>query len=338
MTTALDHSHAHGDGFPSFPALIFRRVRAPEDFAAMAEVITRSREADGVEVPKSREEVAADFELPADFDPASDILVAEAGGRIVGLARTWRGRRAEGTVAIEHTVELLPDWRGRGVRELLLGYNERHARDLAARETGPGPCVLVLWANDDPNEWKDLVLSRGYAPVQHEIDLVRSLHDVPSFPLPEGVEARPVAPEDVQAIWDANREAWRGTWDYSEERWDAAHLEAFRHSPEFQPDLWQIAWDGGTVVGTVLGYILPEENARYGRRRGHTENVWVREGYRGRGIARALLARAMRALRDRGMDEATLGMELENPHGPLRLYEGMGFRIVKHFTWFEKAL
>lgn len=331
-----DRAHAGGTELPPFPGVRFRRFRGQEDFAPMAAVITRSREADGFELAKSADELAADFEHPTDFDPATDVLVAEVEGRIVGLARMWRNVRANGTLEYEHSVDLVREWRGRGLREALFEHNERHALAVATQVPKERPRALLVWANDEENEWKDVAIRHGYRPVQHVIDLVRSLDDIPEIPLPAGIEVRPVAEDHYRAVWDALREASRLDWDYSESRWDDAHLEAARHSPEFQPDLWQVAWDGDTLVGTVLPYILAEENARYGWRRGHTESVVVREGYRGRGIARALLARALRDLKDRGMEEATLGMEVENPHGPLRLYEAMGFRVVKHFTWYEK--
>jgi len=38
------------------------------------------------------------------------------------------------------------------------------------------------------------------------------------------------------------------------------------------------------------------------------------------------------------MDEAVLGMEVENPHDPTRLYGGMGFRVKTHFTVYHKPL
>ncbi len=325
-------------GLPILPGVTYRRVRGTDDFSQMAAVMTRSREADGVELATSVADLVAAYEHPTDFDPASDVLLVETQGIILGLARTWRDRREDGTLVYGHSVEIVPEWRGRGLREALFGCNERHARTLAEGDSRKGPRVLVLWANDEENEWKALALRHGYRPVQHEIDLVRSLEDIPDAPLPAGLEVRRVTPAQYRAVWDANREAGRQIWNYSESRWDDAHFEAFQRSPEFQPDLWQVAWDGGTLVGTVLPYILAEENRRYARRRGHTESVYVREGYRGRGLARALLARSLRVLKERGMEEATLGMEVENPHGPLRLYEGMGFRIVKHFTWYEKSL
>ncbi len=333
-----DREDVDPTGFPIVPGVVFRRVRTGSDFPQMADVMTRSREADGVELATAVEDLVAAYEHPVDFDPGSDVLVVEAHADIIGLARTWRDQREDGTLVYGNSVELVPEWRGRGLREALFEYNERHARALAGKDPREGPRVLVLWANDEENEWKALAVRNGYRPVQHEIDLVRSLEDIPEAPLPADLEVRPVTPKDYRAVWDSGRESSRWMWNYSETHLDDAHFEAFQHSPEFQPDLWQIAWDGERLVGRVLPFILEEENRRYGRRRGHTESVYVREGYRGKGIARALLARSLRALKERGMDEATLGMEVENPHGPLRLYEGMGFRVVKHFTWYEKAL
>jgi hypothetical protein len=86
-----DPETPEGTDFPSVPGVAFRRFRGPEDCTAMAEVITRSREADGYELMKTVDELAADFTRPVDFDPAVDVLVAEAQGRIVGLA--WVRRR-----------------------------------------------------------------------------------------------------------------------------------------------------------------------------------------------------------------------------------------------------
>ncbi len=321
---------------PSFPGVTFRRFRGPEDFAPMASAITRSREADGVEFATTVEDLAADYEHPLDFDPATDVLVAEVRGTIVGLARMWHDERADGTRAYRHSVEIVPEARGGGLRDALFDYNERRARTLAAPHVKERPRVLVLWANDGENEWKALVLRRGYTPVRHEIEMVRPLDAIPDFRLPAGIKVRPAAPEDVRAVWDAVQVGEREAWDFAEASVDDDHLEAFRRSPRFQPGLWQLAWDADTLVGMVLPFILEDEIRRYGHRRGHTESVYVREGYRGRGIARALLARSLRALKERGMEEATLSTSVENPHAAFRIYEAMGFRVVKRFTWYQK--
>jgi mycothiol synthase len=320
-------------GAPAVKGLTSRKYRGKSDLAPMATLITSSREADGVDLVTTEGDLAAQFDNPLDFDPQTDVLVAEAGGRMIGLARVWREDRGDGKRIYGHSVELLKEWRGRGIREELFLYNEKHIREIAKREGEGDMSFFELWTNDSENEWKSIVLANGYRPVQHEIDMVRSLEDIPRMPLPAGLEIRPVVPAQYDMIWEANREACKLNWDYSEDEWDEAHFESFKKTNNFMPDLWQVAWDGDTLAGMVLNYIVEEENRRFKTKRGHTEHVFVREQYRGRGLARALLAKSFEILKDKGMEEATLGMEVENPHDPLRLYEGMGFRVVKHFTW-----
>jgi hypothetical protein len=42
-----------------------------------------------------------------------------------------------------------------------------------------------------------------------------SLGDSPDFPLPPGLEVRPVNPEHYRAIWDADVEAFLDHWGYA---------------------------------------------------------------------------------------------------------------------------
>jgi len=263
--------------------------------------------------------------------------VAEADGKMIGLARVWRENRESGR-AYGHSVELLQEWRGRGIREKLFLYNERHIRKIAKKDGDEGAAFIELWANDSDNDWKSIAVSNGYRPVQHVLEMVRSLDEIPEMPLAAGFETRPVGREHYRKIWEADKEASRHDRDFSESKWDDRHFQSFMKTSVFQPDLWQVAWDGETLAGMVLNYIVEEENRQLGKKRGHTEHVFVREQYRGRGLARALLARSLKVLKDHGMDEAVLDMEVENPYDPLRLYEGLGFRVAKHFTWYQKPL
>jgi GNAT superfamily N-acetyltransferase len=105
------------------------------------------------------------------------------------------------------------------------------------------------------------------------------------------------------------------------------HLLAAQDHPLFgQMDVWQVAWDGDEVVGGVLGWIDAELNEELGVKRGFTEGIFTRRPWRGRGVAGALIVRNLRLLRERGMTEAALGVDAENPSGALRLYERFGFR------------
>ena len=57
-----------------------------------------------------------------------------------------------------------------------------------------------------------------------------------------------------------------------------------------------------------------------------------------RGVARALIARSFQALKDRGMEEAALGVDVENPSGALGLCESLGFQRDKGEICYRKPL
>ena len=86
---------------------------------------------------------------------------------------------------------------------------------------------------------------------------------------------------------------------------------------DLDPALWVVAWDGDQVAGVVQPWIWRDENAALGVARGWLEHISVRRPWRGRGLARALTAEALRRLRDAGMTEAMLGVDAANPTGAL---------------------
>jgi ribosomal protein S18 acetylase RimI-like enzyme len=108
----------------------------------------------------------------------------------------------------------------------------------------------------------------------------------------------------------------------------------------FQPELWQVAWDIATdqVAGQVRTYIDHEQNKLYHRLRGWTEFISVLRPFRRRGLARALIARSLRAQKQAGMTESALGVDSDNLSGATRVYEDCGFRVVKRTTIYRKPL
>ena len=56
------------------------------------------------------------------------------------------------------------------------------------------------------------------------------------------------------------------------------------------------------------------------------------------GLAKALIAQSLVALKERGMTEAGLGVDAENISGALHLYEFMGYQVVKRSTIYRKAM
>jgi peptide alpha-N-acetyltransferase len=60
------------------------------------------------------------------------------------------------------------------------------------------------------------------------------------------------------------------------------------------------------------------------RMRGYIAMLAVKESYRGKGIAKKLITKAVQALKDKGADEIMLETEVTNT-AAMHLYENMGF-------------
>jgi ribosomal protein S18 acetylase RimI-like enzyme len=162
------------------------------------------------------------------------------------------------------------------------------------------------------------------------------LENIPDAPLPAGLEIRPVQEEHLRAIHAAELEAFRDHWGFAEEM--EPDFDAFLDEPYTDLSLWRVAWDGDQIVGMVRSFIHEAENLEYERLRGWTEHISVRKPWRRQGVARALLCDSLRAVKERGMSEAALGVHVENPNGAFRLYEGVGFQVDRMDGEYRKPM
>jgi ribosomal protein S18 acetylase RimI-like enzyme len=163
------------------------------------------------------------------------------------------------------------------------------------------------------------------------------LDDIPDYVLPDGVEMRTVEPHHLHQIWATHHEAFRGQPDFVET--DESEFQSFLADPLRDETLWKIAWadDGpdAQVVGQVKSYINAEENAITGRLRGYTEHISTTLGWRGKGIARALIVASLHELKARGMTEAALGADTDNPQA-FDLYRMLGFEVIAYQAQYDK--
>ena len=111
----------------------------------------------------------------------------------------------------------------------------------------------------------------------------------------------------------------------------------FRDDPDYaDTSLYVVAFDGDEVAGLVLNVL--EDPDEHGRVRGLLDSVAVRRPWRRRGLARAMIARSLHLLRDRGATSAYLGVDGENPNRAMTLYEDVGFRIQTSETAYRKPV
>lgn len=322
---------------PGTSKIVFRGFEGESDYPKMVEVIRGSAEADKNERVDTVEDVARYYSHLVNCDPYQDMLFAEIDGKAAGYTRVSWSVEESGTQVYRSMGFLLPEWRRRGVGGAFLVWAERRLAEIAASQSNDALRYYEAMAPDSELGTQALLEKHDYRPIRYFFTMVRpNLVVIPQAAMPMGLEVRPVEMAHLQTIVEASREAFRDHWGYSEEK--EPTVEQLVDDRNFDPTLWRVAWDGDQVAGMVLGFIDHAENEAYQRKRGWTENISVRRPWRRRGLARALIVESLYAMKERGMREAALGVDAENPTGALRLYESVGFKPIKRLTAYRKPM
>ena len=322
---------------PAVGAVRFRTYRGAEDLDGLLDVANAASRADGVTGVWTREALRLEIEGATNADPREDVRIATVDDRIVAYALLEWSDTSDGERHYWSDAYVHPEWRRQGIGRELLARSEERRRALAASHEHPGGRLLVTWLPDADRGGAALLAASGYAPVRTYHHMVRpDMEDLLLPPMPTGLEVRPVTPGVVRSVFDAMMEAFRDHFGAQD-----ASTEAFvrwRDDPDFEPDLLVVGFDGEQVAGGVQGYIVPEENRSNGYLRGWVDPIFTRSAWRRRGLASALLGRALVRLRDRGMTSAQLDVDTRNAHGALTLYERHGFRAERSETEWHKPL
>lgn len=119
---------------------------------------------------------------------------------------------------------------------------------------------------------------------------------------------RPLAPEDVPAVLDIERQGYSHPWS------ESVFLDCFKDNYR----VWG-ACRGGDLVGyAVLAYIVDEA---------HLLNICVHPRARGEGVGRYLLRYVLATAAHEGMSQLLLEVRVSN-HAAIGLYQDEGFREI----------
>lgn len=322
---------------PQVDGLAFRSFAGAPDYTAFQKVYMACSKADQYERVITVEDLERQYRHLVNCDPQTDVLVVEINNEVVGYSRVWWDKENDGIYYYLTFGFLMPAWRKMGIRAAQLRWSENRMREIAANQPGKNASFFRTWAQDNEEDWLRIIGDVGFTPERYFYSMVRpDLENIPDLALPAGLEVRSVQPEDYRKVWKAEEEAFRDHWGATE--WKEEWYQEWIESPTFTPGLWQVAWDRDEVAGGVLNYIDVNENKSMQRKRGYTEDIFVRRPWRRRGLAKALIANSLKVLKAQGMEEAALGVDTENPSGALGLYEVMGFRQYRREIAFKKPL
>jgi GNAT superfamily N-acetyltransferase len=310
----------------SVPGLTFRHFAGEEDYSIRLDIANACKEVNHQDTVFTLEDIKNDELWTKNYDIHQHLVYVELDGTPVGyFANSWE-TEPDGKVIYYPFGSLLPDVWGRSIAALMLRYAEEQCRQIATDKHVGLNKRIRIWKKQKAVESVEFFKQHGYGIERNFYSMNRPI-DLPldPCPLPEGIEIRPVEPAHYRAIWDADNEAFRDHWGYSDpsEEMYQAHLK----DRLFQPHAWKIAWEGDQVVAGVHNIFDAEENETYERKRGYTEDIFTRRPWRGKGIAKALIAESIRMFRDMGMEETHLGVDADNTSGALRLYQNMGYQV-----------
>lgn len=304
------------------------RGARPEDVAAAQAVVDAAESALTGERRRGAIDVATAFADPR-IDPATGIWVVEApGGELVGYADLSCGETAQG----ETEPHVHPSHLGRGVGGALLDAAERRAVELASSGSAEAAPRLHVHCAESRARRRAALLARGFRAVRHTCLMRLDLDETPPRPTPlsEGIEVRTFKPgHDEKAVYVATEEAYAEHFLFRPATMAEWRLE-YVDQPRFDPSLWLVAWAGEEVAGETL--LFPDESEAY------VDSVSVRRPWRRRGLALALLTRALLLAHERGFRKVRLGVDAQNPTGALDLYLKAGMRVERREEVYAKDL
>ena len=101
------------------------------------------------------------------------------------------------------------------------------------------------------------------------------------------------------------------------------------HVNLFDPELWFLAVAGEALVGVCLAFAYPSE--------GWVRQLAVDEGWRRKGLGRALLQHAFGVFRERGYEQAGLAVDGENLDAQA-FYRRVGMHCVRQHDEYVRAI
>lgn len=321
-----------GTTFLAVPPLTWRSL-TPSDVPAWTDLLAAAELVDRTGEHESADDLAEQL-ADSSLDLGADTWAVYDEGRLVAAGAVHGSTEVWDTDVVYCFGAVHPEQRRRGIGRELLSRQLRRAEALHARRHPLHPAHITVPVSDHVAAATALARSAGLQPVRHFFDMHRDLRSDAPAPLDLAAPLRVVgyASDRDDEVRRAHNTAFRGHFG-STERDVASWQHWFTGKHSFRPELSLLVVDGeDAVAGYLLTYFYDADAAADGYRTAYVGQLGTLPQWRGRGVASALLTRALSAYREAGYAQAALDVDSANGTGALRLYEAIGFRTVRSST------
>ena len=203
------------------------------------------------------------------------------------------------------------------------------ALELVERVAGPIAFAAGSLAGLTAAEESALMRGRGWMPYGRSEMALAEATPVPVLPVPPGVAVRPVCASDELPLARLHERAYEDHLDrfLALEEVDPARDADRQLRDYFSGRYGEVLTPGSSVAvlaGRVVAAAISTASHFTSARRALIIDVMTDPDHRGRGLGRAVLADAVRALRERGETSIILNVT-EGNLAAIRLYTGIGF-------------
>jgi len=273
------------------------------------------------------EEKRPSFDLKGRF-------IAELDGKPVGIVHAHVDKLREDKKGFINDFCVIPEFRGRGADERLA---ELAMSELKKR----GMNVIQAWTDYKRNDRMELLEKYGFTHVRSVSDMKIDLANIPLH-IEENTQVairllRKNMEEDIKLLNWLSNECFKEHPNYR-----PSTIEETRHSllsdTKFKEQEYFFAMLNQKSVGYIGVGIDEKYNIEKNVKNGFILSIGVLKPYRRKRIGTKLMLQVLETLKEKGMTQAMLDVNDFNPTKAIRLYEKIGFHVVKKYLIYEKRL
>lgn len=267
------------------------------------------------------------------FD-AAGMFIGEFYGEPVGIVNAYVDKEREEKKGFVRALGVVPEHRRKGIGRVLAekaveSLKERGMKIVETGAFGDEPAAIRLW--------KSMVFQqvRVFSLMKRNLD---------NLPIEVGentdVTLRKIqnlSEEDICLLNRLESETFSEHYNFR-----PATLEETRffltQDLTFREQEWLITYSGDLPVGYVGVGIDQKYNAEKNAKTAWILNIGVLKAHRLKGVGTRLMLEAMRVMKTKGMTEAMLGVDDQNPTKAIKLYEKVGFTATRKDLAYQRII